>query len=214
MFNFSKQVGLRLSTSRSRRAWIFFNARSPAAQLPSLPPTPQACRAFASKSQTSSTSRASLKLGYYSPWSKDFSGSLRIRILLQSVFYAACIVGVTEVVNSYISVRIMTWNPRASTASTAYILKGFKQSSISQERHDGDKRPRYASQREVRLAIDELRQAFPSVNSVTTDPDALRTYGFSENSYHPASPHSVVVMSTFLLATRPLSFQKGSTQAD
>jgi D-lactate dehydrogenase (cytochrome) len=64
---------------------------------------------------------------------------------------------------------------------------------MPQERH-GDPQPRYASQKEVKLAIMELREAFPGVNAVTTDPDALRTYGFSENSYHPASPHSVVVM--------------------
>ncbi|KAG6903176.1 hypothetical protein C0995_002719 [Termitomyces sp. Mi166 len=56
-----------------------------------------------------------------------------------------------------------------------------------------DKSPRYASRKEMKLVIDELRAAFPGPNDVSTDPDTLRTYGFSENSYHPASPHSVVV---------------------
>ena len=82
------------------------------------------------------------------------------------------------------------------------MLKGSKQRFIFQERHD---KP---SQREVRLAIDELRQAFPSVNAVTTNPDVLRTYGFSENSYHPASPHSVVVMSTYSQHVRLSHFIK------
>ena len=50
---------------------------------------------------------------------------------------------------------------------------------------------------EVQRAIDELRGALPGKNRVETDADALRTYGFSENSYHPSAPHAVVV--------RPLS---------
>lgn len=91
-----------------------------------------------------------------------------MRIVLQSTFYAVCIVGLTWIVNSYIFPK-----------------------DTAQERHD--QQSCYASQREVRLAIDELRKAFPGINAVTTHPDALKAYGFSENSYHPASPHSVVV---------------------
>ena len=34
-----------------------------------------------------------------------------MRVLLQSAFYAVCLAGVTGVVDSYISVRIMTWSP-------------------------------------------------------------------------------------------------------
>ena len=43
------------------------------------------------------------------------------------------------------------------------------------------------------FAISELRDAFPKSGVVSTDPDALKTYGSSPNSYHPESPHSVVV---------------------
>ena len=28
---------------------------------------------------------------------------------------------------------------------------------------------------------------------MTTDEEELKTYGFSENSYHPSAPHSVIV---------------------
>lgn len=51
----------------------------------------------------------------------------------------------------------------------------------------------YASSDEVQRAIDELREALPGNNRVVTDANALRTYGFSENSYHPSAPHAVVV---------------------
>ncbi|KAF7974083.1 hypothetical protein HWV62_13511 [Athelia sp. TMB] len=51
----------------------------------------------------------------------------------------------------------------------------------------------YASPEELRLAIQELRDTFPEKHVVTTDPDTLQLYGSSENSYHPSSPHSVVV---------------------
>ncbi|KAG5636498.1 hypothetical protein H0H81_007832 [Sphagnurus paluster] len=107
----------------------------------------------------------------YSPWSKDFSGSLKSRILLQSAFYAVCIVTAIELVDSYLPF-----------------------SSVSQSKKNvAEKALHYASPHEIRLAIDELRSALPGVNAVVTDSNALKTYGFSENSYHPASPHSVVV---------------------
>ena len=38
-----------------------------------------------------------------------------------------------------------------------------------------------------------LKLLFPGNTSVTTDPEELKTYGFSENSYHPSAPHSVIV---------------------
>ncbi|TFK76572.1 D-lactate dehydrogenase cytochrome oxidoreductase [Pluteus cervinus] len=53
--------------------------------------------------------------------------------------------------------------------------------------------PRYASFEELNSAISELRRVFPDPNAVTTNPNSLQTYGSSENSYHPTSPHSVVV---------------------
>ncbi|KAF7441102.1 hypothetical protein PC9H_001451 [Pleurotus ostreatus] len=51
----------------------------------------------------------------------------------------------------------------------------------------------YGSTADVKLAIEELRTALPGHGQVDTDPDALRTYGSSENSYHPTSPHAVIV---------------------
>lgn len=50
----------------------------------------------------------------------------------------------------------------------------------------------YASHKELQLAIQELRVAF-SVEDVETDTDTLQLYGSSENSYHPMSPHSIVI---------------------
>ncbi|KAI0085452.1 FAD-linked oxidase-like protein [Irpex rosettiformis] len=52
---------------------------------------------------------------------------------------------------------------------------------------------KYGSHEDVQKAISELRVALPDPHTVVTDPDALKTYGSSPNSYHPASPHSVVV---------------------
>ncbi|KAF9455910.1 D-lactate dehydrogenase cytochrome oxidoreductase [Collybia nuda] len=103
----------------------------------------------------------------FSPWSKRFSGSLRTRILLQSAFYAACIVGLTELANSYIS--------RDTENTTEYS------------------KTQYGSHKDLALAIKELREGLPGNNSVSTEPTTLQTYGFSEHSYHPSSPHSVVV---------------------
>ncbi|KAG5646703.1 hypothetical protein DXG03_002693 [Asterophora parasitica] len=104
----------------------------------------------------------------YSPWSKEFPGSLRSRILLQSAFYAVCIVTATELVDSYVF----------STKDADEPVS------------------KYASPAEVKLAIEELRAILPGTNAVATDADTLRTYGYSENSYHPVSPHSVVVRPT------------------
>ncbi|KAG6886028.1 hypothetical protein C0993_005212 [Termitomyces sp. T159_Od127] len=119
----------------------------------------------------SASSRARLKKAIppgpdysrFNPWSQSFFGSWKARALFQSAVYAVGIVAATKIVDSYF----------------------FPQPV--------EKPPRYASRKERKLAIDELRAAFPGANDVSTDPDTLRTYGFSENSYHPASPHSVVV---------------------
>ncbi|KAI6110066.1 D-lactate dehydrogenase cytochrome oxidoreductase [Pisolithus sp. B1] len=48
---------------------------------------------------------------------------------------------------------------------------------------------------DVTKAIEELRQAFPE-SRVSTDPSVLQLHGSSENSYHPSSPHSVVVQAS------------------
>ncbi|KDQ20463.1 hypothetical protein BOTBODRAFT_26476 [Botryobasidium botryosum FD-172 SS1] len=53
---------------------------------------------------------------------------------------------------------------------------------------------KYASSDEMMSAIAELREAFAATpDVVSTDPNLLHARGFSENSYHPASSHSVVV---------------------
>lgn len=52
----------------------------------------------------------------------------------------------------------------------------------------------YASPKDLGVAISELRLAFPNPNVVVTDENALKTYGSSENSYHPSSPHAVIVI--------------------
>ncbi|KAF5386827.1 hypothetical protein D9615_001627 [Tricholomella constricta] len=105
----------------------------------------------------------------YSPWSKEFLGSLKTRIFLQSAFYAVGIVTAAGLVDSYLFA--------SRTELEEPVLH-------------------YASPQGTKLAIEELRATFPRANAVDTDADTLRTYGFSENSYHPASPHSVVVRPT------------------
>ncbi|KAL0574570.1 D-lactate ferricytochrome c oxidoreductase [Marasmius crinis-equi] len=54
----------------------------------------------------------------------------------------------------------------------------------------------YATAREINVAVEKLRAAFPDEGCVSTDPEVLKQHGASENSYHPASPHSVVVFPT------------------
>ncbi|KAI0721511.1 D-lactate dehydrogenase cytochrome oxidoreductase [Cerioporus squamosus] len=46
---------------------------------------------------------------------------------------------------------------------------------------------------EVKEAIEELQNALPREGAVNVDPHVLEMYGSSDKSYHPASPHSVVV---------------------
>ncbi|KAM5539121.1 hypothetical protein V8D89_007344 [Ganoderma adspersum] len=53
--------------------------------------------------------------------------------------------------------------------------------------------PKYASHEELQLAIQELRAALDGPGATNLDPKVLKAYGSSENSYHPESPHSVVV---------------------
>ncbi|KAK1223216.1 D-lactate ferricytochrome c oxidoreductase [Marasmius sp. AFHP31] len=51
----------------------------------------------------------------------------------------------------------------------------------------------YATPREIKVAVEKLQAAFPEEGRVSTDSEVLKQHGASENSYHPASPHSVVV---------------------
>ncbi|KAF8606532.1 hypothetical protein BDV93DRAFT_469024 [Ceratobasidium sp. AG-I] len=52
--------------------------------------------------------------------------------------------------------------------------------------------PSYATKAQIEEAVKELGTLFPP-DIVSTNPDVLKVHGFSENSYHPSAPHSVVV---------------------
>ena len=58
---------------------------------------------------------------------------------------------------------------------------------------DPTQAPHYASPEDIQQAIKELQEALPGEHTVVTDRKALESYGHSDNSYHPTSPHSVVV---------------------
>lgn len=51
----------------------------------------------------------------------------------------------------------------------------------------------YGTQDDIENAIRELRRVLPGQHRVQTNNDSLKLYGSSENSYHPTSPHSVIV---------------------
>ncbi|KAF8628391.1 hypothetical protein AX15_003915 [Amanita polypyramis BW_CC] len=104
-------------------------------------------------------------LARFSPWSDHFSGTHKTRVFLQSAFYAALIVGIIESVDS----------------------RAFPK---QQPQRGGS---HYASPPDLQKAIQELCKKLPRPNAVITDPNVLRVYGSSENSYHPALTHSVVV---------------------
>jgi hypothetical protein len=78
-----------------------------------------------------------------------------------------------------------------SRASVLSKLSSAESSSPKSDAWTFDSR--YASPEELQLAIGELRKAFPSPRQVDTDPSNLKLCGSSENSYHPTSPHAVVV---------------------
>ncbi|KAF8889768.1 D-lactate dehydrogenase cytochrome oxidoreductase [Gymnopilus junonius] len=103
----------------------------------------------------------------YSPWSNEFSGSLRRRAMLQAVAYSAILLVMAE--------YFMECHSAASSdLSTASATK-------------------YASRKDLQNAILELQAALPRQHSVLIDPEALKTYGSSDVSYHPTSPHGVIV---------------------
>ncbi|KAL5634746.1 hypothetical protein ACGC1H_002697 [Rhizoctonia solani] len=74
-------------------------------------------------------------------------------------------------------------------------LAGYliSQSTSETKPNDALVSPKYATKAEVQKAITELEALFPE-GGVSTDPDVLKAHGFSENSYHPSAPHSVVVI--------------------
>ncbi|KAG5634793.1 hypothetical protein H0H81_000761 [Sphagnurus paluster] len=60
------------------------------------------------------------------------------------------------------------------------------------ERRRGFEKPRFGSPEDFKRAIEELRQAFPDPDTVSTDPEDLRIHGFSDYDYRPGRLHSVV----------------------
>ncbi|KAJ7581347.1 D-lactate dehydrogenase cytochrome oxidoreductase [Mycena floridula] len=78
----------------------------------------------------------------------------------------------------------------------------------------------YASSFGIKSTITLLQNAFPDdEDAVVTDPDVLQAYGASENSYHPASPHSVVedVVKILKIATdmrMPVVVYSGATSLE
>ncbi|KIY43337.1 D-lactate dehydrogenase cytochrome oxidoreductase [Fistulina hepatica ATCC 64428] len=104
----------------------------------------------------------------YNPWSNHFRASFRTRVSLQAVVYAAIIAA-------------------ASSKFDEFFFPKEKEK---------DAVPKYGDRDAVRRVIVELRYALPGENRVLTDPAVLKSYGSSDNSYHPSSPHSVVVRPT------------------
>jgi D-lactate dehydrogenase (cytochrome) len=52
----------------------------------------------------------------------------------------------------------------------------------------------FTSPSQVSKAVEELQRLFPEEGRVLTEKDVVHTYGASENSYHPSSPHAVIVI--------------------
>ncbi|KAI0781193.1 D-lactate dehydrogenase cytochrome oxidoreductase [Trametes elegans] len=74
--------------------------------------------------------------------------------------------------------------PQPKVATKATVREGIPESSTGTQ---------YGSKEDVKKAIEELRKAIPREGAVNTDPTVLQFYGSSDKSYHPTSPHSVVV---------------------
>lgn len=67
--------------------------------------------------------------------------------------------------------------------------KQLDKHSVVQEVSDS----KYGTQEDVKAAIEELTRVFPEEHGVDVTPGALKSYGSSDNTYLPVSPHSVVV---------------------
>ncbi|KAI0670632.1 D-lactate dehydrogenase cytochrome oxidoreductase [Trametes maxima] len=74
--------------------------------------------------------------------------------------------------------------PQPKRATKVSVRKDTPESSTGAQ---------YGSKEDVQKAIEELRKAIPREGAVNTDPNVLKFYGSSDKSYHPTSPHSVVV---------------------
>ncbi|KAF8589950.1 hypothetical protein K439DRAFT_1331175 [Ramaria rubella] len=71
---------------------------------------------------------------------------------------------------------------------------GVARATIASDgKREHTKKVSYGSAGEIAFAERELRAALPLEGAVSTDKAELATYGSSDNSYHPSSPHSIVV---------------------
>lgn len=131
-------------------------------------------RNFGSSSQTSF-----VQASKYSPWSHSFSGTTRTRVALQTTLCTLFLVGLTEY---FIVCRLFV-------RELCISQEPSKQSNKA----TGTPGTTYASASELQAAINELRAAFRDPTAVITDQNDLKTYGSSEHTYHPASPHAVIV---------------------
>ncbi|KAI0371750.1 D-lactate dehydrogenase cytochrome oxidoreductase [Pilatotrama ljubarskyi] len=74
--------------------------------------------------------------------------------------------------------------PQPKRATKATVHQNVPESALGAQ---------YGSKEDVQKAIEELRRGIPREGAVNTDPEVLQFYGSSDKSYHPTSPHSVVV---------------------
>ncbi|KAF9532303.1 FAD-linked oxidase-like protein [Crepidotus variabilis] len=127
-------------------------------------PVRSSCRYFR-------TSHLAMSGGFsqYSPWSNKFQGSTSTKALLQALVYSTILLGGTTFLLNSTSVVHGSKEVPCTLAST------------------------YGTKQELAAAIEKLRAAFSEPDAVSTEASALLTYGSSENSYHPSSPHSVIV---------------------
>ncbi|OAX39291.1 hypothetical protein K503DRAFT_98298 [Rhizopogon vinicolor AM-OR11-026] len=89
-----------------------------------------------------------------------------------------------------------SWSPiiigSIASGFIGYSLSAFGTPSLS-SRAVGEAKPTYGTPKDFEQAIKELRASFDSDEVVSTHPEDLRVHGFSENDYHPSSPHTVIV---------------------
>lgn len=114
-------------------------------------------------------SKATASIRFYSTSSE---GSTRSRTYLSTGLIVSSLAAATLALVSYRALRAS----KSLNTETSTVLNTT-----------------YASPKELQQCIDELRKLFPAEHIVETDPESLKSYGSSENSYHPTSPHSVIV---------------------
>lgn len=72
-------------------------------------------------------------------------------------------------------------------------LKPYLEPYLLQLINKNKNKPGASGPADLQSAIQDLQQLFPN-DRVLTGEDVVRTYGSSDNSYHPSSPHAAVVL--------------------